>query len=81
MNANIVAEGRARLLSGAELQVRIRELRASIAAAHRTELQGAGLIRRFLIRIQIAREFRQARKRLVPSKQALFSGHLLETKE
>ncbi|HTB84302.1 MAG TPA: hypothetical protein VK742_11660 [Candidatus Sulfotelmatobacter sp.] len=72
MKHRIVADGESRLHGSAEFQARLRQLHDSVWERHADEIARAGLFRRLILRWQIWREFRQERRKMVPSAKALY---------
>jgi hypothetical protein len=63
----IVADGLNRLERAPQFQMRLRELRKTIAHRHAAELAAAGLFGRLAIRWRMFREYRRERKKTIPS--------------
>jgi hypothetical protein len=72
MKHRIVADGAGRLHGSADFQARVRQLHGSVWERHAAEFAGAGFIRRLILRWQIWREFRQQRRKIVPTAKALY---------
>ena len=73
MNLRIVVDGESRLRESVEFRRRLAELRASIRAGHAEEFAKAGFLRRLVLRIRMAFEYRHERKRIEPSPYSLFA--------
>ena len=78
MKPGIVEDGELRLRTSPEFQSRLRALRESVRARHAAELAEAGFFRRFILRWQIAAEYRRERRKIEPSPHSLYSSHLSE---
>ena len=76
MGPKIVADGPWRLRRSPEFQARLRELRESIEARHATELAEAGFVRRLILRLRIAAEFRRERRKIEPSPGSLYHSQI-----
>jgi hypothetical protein len=72
MKHRIVADGKIRLHRDADYQARLRQLQDSVWERHADEFDRAGFFRRLILRWQIWREFRQERRKMVPSAGALY---------
>ena len=72
MKHRIVADGAGRLHGSADFQARLRQLQDSVWERHVYEFDRAGFFRRLILRWQIWREFRQERRKIVPSAGALY---------
>jgi hypothetical protein len=72
MKHRIVADGAGRVQESTEFQARLWQLRDAIRERHADEFARAGFFRRLMLRWQMEREFRQERRKLVPSKGALY---------
>jgi hypothetical protein len=77
MKHRIVADGESRLHRSADFQARLRQLHDSVWERHAEEFAGAGFVRRLTLRWQIWREFRQERRKMVPSAGALYVSGVL----
>lgn len=73
MKPRIVADGDRRLRQSPEFKARLRELRETIRARHAAGLAGASLVERFVLRLRMAAEFRQERRKLEPAPGALYA--------
>jgi hypothetical protein len=73
MKQRIVADGEGRLHGDADFKARLRQLQASVHERHAGEFARAGFFRRLILRWQIWREFRQERRKIVPSAGALYA--------
>lgn len=79
MKQRIVEGGASRLWDTPEFQARLRELEDSIEARHAAELAQAGFFRRFVLRWQIAAEYRRERKKIVPSPYSLYVANISQS--
>jgi hypothetical protein len=75
MNAHFVADGESRLRTSEGYQARERELRESICARYSEELSRAGFLRRCVLRAKMFIEHRRERRRMLPSRKALYLTH------
>lgn len=73
MKSSLVADGKARLLSGDGHQSRLRDLRDAIEAKYADQLAQAGTLQRFVIRHRMAEEFRREKQKIEPSRYSLYS--------
>jgi hypothetical protein len=76
VETQFVADGESRLRQTPEFKARLRELRKSICARYAAELSGAGLVRRLIVRMRIAIEFRSERRKIEPSPSSLYSRRI-----
>ena len=65
--------GRRRYSESPEVAARERELKAAIRSRYAEEMAAAGLIRRWVLTLKMAFEFRRERRKLKPSDQTLFA--------
>lgn len=74
MKSQIVADGESRLCKSEGQRARLRDLLDSIREKHAAEWEQSGFFQRFILRRQIAAEFRKESRKFVPSKYSLY-GH------
>lgn len=74
MKSGIVADGAWRLRTWPQYRLRLRELRDSVRARYATELAEAGFFHRLALHWRLAAEYRQERRKIEPSSQALYSN-------
>jgi len=72
----MVADGERRLRGSPAFQARLRQLRESIRARHAAELAAAGFFRRIILRWRIPVEYRQERRKILPSPHSLYSSQI-----
>lgn len=74
MDTRIVADGDCRFEDSESFRAQVNALRDQIRARYAEQLATAGFLRRLILKVRIAREFRRERKRLGPSSDALYSS-------
>jgi hypothetical protein len=79
MNSHFVSNGEWRLHRNHEFQSRLRALRDLIRERHAAELAKANIIDRVVIRWRMVAEYRQERRKIVPSKHSLYLGGIGKT--
>lgn len=72
MQSGFVEDGRSRWHEGDPGGQRLKELRDSIRDRYADEFARGGILRRLVLRIRMAFEFRRERKLLEPSPESLF---------
>lgn len=73
MNSPFVVDGERRLLESEELRTKLREVKADIRSRYAEKMAKAGFFRRLALRWRMAAEYRQERKRIVPSAESLYA--------
>jgi hypothetical protein len=81
MEHRIVEDGASRLHGDADFQARLRRLHDSVWERHVGEFARAGFFRRLILRWQIWREFRQERRKMVPSAGAMYVSGILRSRD
>jgi hypothetical protein len=74
MKPRFITGGKWKLRGSPEFQKRLRELRESVRTRHAADWKRAGFFRRIILRWRIASEFRRERRRIEPSRGALYLG-------
>ena len=76
MRWHIVADGEKRVRRSAQVQAQLRQLQESIEARHAAETAEAGFFRRLILRWRMSGEYERERRRIEPSEQTLYLGHI-----
>ena len=74
MNNRFTADGPDHLRRSPELRARLAALRAEVEARHAPRLAAAGWFGRWVVRWSREREWRRARRALLPSLETLYAG-------